>query len=70
MYGNIKTYKINNPTRMITSGCSKAVKFLSIFVEKEPYKLEEKLPSQIKDANGNLNIIDNLNNNRIPENAF
>ena len=55
---------------MITGGCSTAVGSLSIFVEKELYKLEEKLPSQIKDANGNLKIIDNLNNNRIPENAF
>ena len=70
MYGNIKAHKKNNPERVITSGCSTAVGSLSIFVEKELYKLEEKLPSQIKDANGNLNVIDNLNNNRIPKNAF
>ena len=70
MYGNIKTHKKNNPERVITSGCSTAVGSLSIFVEKELYKLEEKLSSQIKDANGNLNIINNLNNNRIPENTF
>ena len=70
MYGNIRTHKINNPVRVITSGCSTAVESLSIFVEKELYKLAENLPSRIKDTNDMLNIIDNLNNNCIPENAF
>ena len=70
MYGNVKTHKINNPVRVITSGCSTAVESLSIFVEKELYKLAENLPSRIKDTNDMLNIIDNLNNNCIPENAF
>ena len=55
---------------MTTSGCSTAVESLSIFVEKELYKLAENLPSRIKDTNDMLNIIDNLNNNCIPENAF
>ena len=39
MYGNIKTHKINNPTRVITSGCSTAVESL-IFVEKNCKNLE------------------------------
>ena len=70
MYGNVKTHKINNPKRVITSGCSTVVESLSVFVQKELYKLAENLPSQIKDTNDMLNIIDNLNNNCIPENAF
>ena len=55
---------------MITSGCSAAVESLSIFVEKELYKLVENLPSQIKDTNDMLNIIDKLNNKCIPGNTF
>ena len=70
MYGNIKTHKMNNRVRVITSGCNTAVESLSIFVEKELYKLAENLPSRIKDTNDMLNIIDNLNNNCILENTF
>ena len=43
---------------------------MSTFVEKELYKLAENLPSRIKNTNDMLNIIDNLNNNCILENAF
>ena len=39
MYGNIKSHKMNNRVRVITSGCNTAVESLSIFVEKELYKL-------------------------------
>ena len=70
MYDNVKTHKINNPVRVITSRCSMAVESLLIFVEKEPYRLAENLPPRIKDTNGMLNIIDNLNNNCILENTF
>ena len=41
LYGYIKTQKISNPTRVITSGCSTAVESLSILVEKELQKLYE-----------------------------
>ena len=70
MYGNTKTHKINNPVRVITSGCNTAVESLSIFVAKELYELAENLPPRIKDINDMLNIIDNLNNSCIPENSF
>ena len=70
MYSNINTHKINNPGRVITSGYSAAVESLSILVEQELYKLAQNLPSGIKDTNDMLNIIDNLNNNCIPENIF
>ena len=42
LYNNIKTQKIDNPTRVITSGCSTAVESLLIFAKKELYKLAEK----------------------------
>ena len=50
-FDNIKTCKINNAARVVTSGSSAAVESLSIFVEKELYKLSENVPSQIKDIN-------------------
>ena len=70
MYGNMKTHKMNNPARVITSDCSTAVESLSIFVERELYKLGENLPSWMKDANDMFNAVDNFNNNCVPENAF
>ena len=33
IYVNVKTHKIGNPTRVILSGCNKAIENLSIFVE-------------------------------------
>ena len=70
MYDNIETHKMNNPARVITSGCSTAVESLLIFVERELDKLAENLPSRIKDTNHMLNVVDNFNNNCVPENAF
>ena len=32
MYGNVKTHKIGNPSRVITSGCNTAIENFSIFV--------------------------------------
>ena len=37
MYVNIITWKINNPERVATIGCSKAVNSLLIFVGKKNY---------------------------------
>ena len=34
MYGLIKTHKVGNPVRVITTGCGTAIENLSIFVEK------------------------------------
>ena len=66
----MKTHKINNPTRLITSGFSTAVESLSTFVEKELYKMAQNLPSRIKDRNELLSIKRHLSNNCIPENFF
>ena len=61
MYDNVKTPKIGNPTRVITSGCNTAIENLSIFVENVLYDIASELPSIIKDANHISDIIDNLN---------
>ena len=50
MYGNVKTHKIGNPTRVITSGCNTATESLSIFVENVLYDIASELPSRIKDT--------------------
>ena len=61
MYGNVKTHKIGNPTRVITSGCNTAIENHSIFVENVLYDIASELPSRIKDTNHMMDIIDNLN---------
>ena len=40
MNGNVKTHKIGNPTRVITSGCNTAIENLSIFVENQELKIQ------------------------------
>ena len=70
MYGNVKTHKIGNPTRVITSGCNTAIENLSIFVENVLYDIASELPSRIKDTNHMLDIIDNLNSLDLPVNSI
>ena len=65
IYGLIKTRKENNPIRVITSGCSTAIKYLSIFVEKYLYKKVNKIDSRIKDTQDMLKIIDMVNGSNI-----
>ena len=38
MYGNVKTHKLGNPTRVITSGCNTAIQNLSICDSHEKFK--------------------------------
>ena len=61
MYGNVKTHKTDNPTRVITSGCNKAIENHSIFVENVLYDIASELPSRIKDTNHMMDTTDNLN---------
>ena len=60
-YGMVKTHKIDNPVRVITSGCNTAVENLSILVEKILYPKADKLQSKIKDSNNMLDIINSIN---------
>ena len=51
MYGLVKTPKVNNPVRVITSGCNTAIESLSIYIEHVLFELSETMPSRIKDSN-------------------
>ena len=66
MSGNVKTDKVVNPTRVITSGCNTATENLASFVENALYDFARELPSRIKDTNHMLDIIDNLNSLDLP----
>ena len=70
MYDNVKTYKIGNPTRVITSGCNTAVENLSICLENVLYDIASELPSIVKDTKHMLDIIDNLNSLDLPLNSI
>ena len=61
MYSLVKTHKVGNPVRVITSGCGTAIENLSIFVEKCLYSEVLKIQSRVKDTSEMLTIIDNLN---------
>ena len=39
MYGLVKTHKVNNPVRVITSGCNTAIESLSIYIEHVLFEL-------------------------------
>ena len=70
MYGLVKTHKVNNPVRVITSGCNTAIESLSIYIEYVLFELSESMPSRIKDNNHLLDIIDNINSMFLPANAI
>ena len=61
MYGLVKIHKDNNPVRVITNGCGRAVEILSIFVERCLYPAVLKIESRIYDTYKMLNFIDYLN---------
>ena len=60
MYGNVKTHKIGNPTRVIN---------LSIFTENVVYDTASELTSRIKGTDLTLDIIDNFNSLNLPLNS-
>ena len=70
MYGLVKTHKVNNPVRVITSGCNTAIESLSIYIEHVLFELSEGMPSRIKDSNHLLDIIDNMNSMLLPADAI
>ena len=70
MYELIKTLKVNNPVRVITSRCNTAIESLSIYIEHVLFELSESMPSRIRDSNHLLDIIDNMNSMFLPANAI
>ena len=65
MYGLIKTHKVNNPVRVITSGCRTSVENLSIFLEGCLYPEVLKIESRIQDTSEMSNFTDYLNKSNI-----
>ena len=70
MYRLEKTHKVNNSVRVITSSCNTAIKNLSIYIEHVLFELSQSKPFRIKDSNHLLDIIDNINNMFLLENAI
>ena len=70
MYGLIKTHKVGNPARVITSGFSTAMEKLSISVEKVLFDLANDLPSRIRHTGHMLNIVDELNRSNLPSESI
>jgi hypothetical protein len=64
-----KTHKPGTPVRLLTSGCNSATEGISDYVEKKCAPLARNLRSRIRDTSHMLEIIDELNENGIPENA-
>ena len=65
MYGLIKTHKVDNPVRVITSGCGTAVENLLIFVEKCLFPEVLKIETRVQNTSETLNFIDFLNDSNI-----
>ena len=70
MYGLVQNHKVNNPVRVITSGCNTAIERLSIYIEHVLFELSEIMPSIIKDSNHLPDINDNMNSMFLPANAI
>lgn len=66
MHGLIKIHKVGNPARLITSGCSTAVKRLFIFVETVLFDFDNDLLSGIRGNEDMLNITDELKRSNLP----
>ena len=64
-----KTHKPGTPVRLLTSGCKSATEGISEYVEKKCAPLAQNMRSRIRDTSHLLEIIDELNENGIPENA-
>ena len=65
-----KTHKPDIPVRLLTTGCNTAIENLAIFVEKHCAPLTDKIETRIKDSYHLLDIIDDLNQQSIPDNAI
>ena len=61
MYGLVKTLKVNNHVKVITSGCNTAIESLSIYIGHALFELSEIMQCRIKDTNHLLDINDNIN---------
>ena len=60
-----KTHKPNNPVRLLTTGCNTAIENLSRFIEVICAPLINNIETKIRDISHLLDIIDELNSERI-----
>ena len=65
-----KTHKPNNPVRLLTTGCNTAIYNLSRFIEVVCAPLTNIIETRIRHTSHLLNIIDELNSERIPDNTI
>ena len=65
-----KTHKPNNPVRLLTTGCNTAIENLSRFIEVVCAPLTNNIETRIRDTSHLLDIIDELNSERIPDNTI
>ena len=70
MHGLVKTHKIYNPVRGITSGCNTATENLPIYIDHVLYELSESMLSRTKDSNHLFDIIDNISSMFLPRNSI
>ena len=64
-----KIHKPGTPVRLLTSGCNSATEGISEYVEKKCAPLALNMRSRIRDTSHLLEIVDELNENGIPDNA-
>ncbi len=64
-----KTHKAGTPVRLLTSGCNSATEGISQYIEIKCAPLAKNMKSRIRDTGHMLDIIDELNESGIPENA-
>ena len=60
-----KTHKPNNPVRLLTTGCHTTIENLSRFIEVICAPLTNNIETRIRDTSHLLDIIDELNSERI-----
>lgn len=65
-----KTHKSDIPVRLLTTGCNTPIENLCRFIESYTYPLVENLPCRIKDTSHLLEIIDEINNTALPDDAI
>ena len=66
-YPLIKTHKVGNLARVITSGCDTPIENLSLFVEKHCKMVVDSISCRVQDTRHMLNIIDDLNSIGVSE---
>ena len=65
-----KSHKPNKPVHLLTTGCNTAIENLWRFIEVVCAPLTNNIETTIRDTNHLIDIIDELNLERIPDNAI